>query len=614
MAIAFSCSECGKQYKVKDELAGRTVTCKDCSSPLRVPAVSPAPVTTEVENLAVEALVESKSEIAALPDQIEFECPRCVETVKVDAKFAGKQAQCPACKYPIRVPQLTDPKARNLRAADHKPTLAKRTDDPNLVGAWGNTTTTSIVSRDALEEADALRTRRIKPSVISRTMWIVIGALAAAAIALGFLLIRSHRTTKHRDDFMAKALALANETTVSPTVAAEVRRAAGEYRANDQHPNYVDANKLLIQAHERLPAADARTSYKAFERLLILTDIALSQAQLGGDAPARTAEDRIEWDKLVGDLRKTMRALVEVREFPMPDGMALAYERLARQMGMSGGKSPAILVLAGSNVLPRPEDQAEPLASIGLELVRRGDAGRTKAEELAESARSLVGPGQSMPKLIALHVVLDKNNMLPQVKAPTESEPAADVRLGFAEGLARRGEIDRARAVAQLPGRIEDRFAAQVLVAANIDAAAANPDFDACVSILEKDWGSRDLPDWSLIRLSQAIGRARATSVGARLFAWLQSQSPSGPHSQAVRAWAQYELLRNGAAPVNEETVQAMTPTHTAGSAFAWEALGRYLGVNGQAPSTLEQCPPAIRERTLAIAGIALGLLDSLRK
>ena len=212
MAIAFSCSECGKQYKVKDELAGRTVTCKDCSSPLRVPAVSPAGVTPEVENLAVEALVESKSEIDALSDQIEFECPRCVETVKVDVKFAGKQAQCPACKYPIRVPQLTDPKARNWRAADHKPTLAKRTDDPNLVGAWGNTTTTSIVSRDALEEADALRTRRIKPSVISKTMWIVIGVLATAADRPRLTCsIRSHRTTKHRDDFMAKAQAQARQ-------------------------------------------------------------------------------------------------------------------------------------------------------------------------------------------------------------------------------------------------------------------------------------------------------------------------------------------------------------------------------------------------------------------
>jgi hypothetical protein len=613
MAIAFSCSECGKQYKVKDELVGRTVTCKDCDAALRVPAASPAPVSPEVENLAIEALAESKSDIS-LPDQIEFECPRCVEMVKVDVKFAGKQAQCPACKYPVRVPQVTDPKARNWKAADHKPTLAKRVDDPNLVGAWGNTTTSSIVSRDALAEANALKTRRVKPSVISKTMWTVIGVLATAAVVLGVLLIRSHRTTKHRDDFMARALEIASDKETPPLVAAEVRRAAADYRAHDTHPNFVEANKLLIQAQERIPAGEARSSYKALERLLILTEIVLSQAQLGGDAVARTPEDRIEWDKLVGDLRKTMGALVEVREFPMPDGIALAYERLARQVGLNGGKSPVLLVLTGSNVLARPEVQIEPLAAAGLEIWNRGAAGRAQAEEFAAAGRSLLNGTQPTPKLIALHVVLDKANLLPQASLPTEGEPSANMRLGFAEGLARRGEIDKARSVAQLPGRIEDRFAAQVLVAANSDAAAANQDFEACVSLLEKDWGSRDLPDWPLIRLSQAIGRNKATAVGGRLFGWLQERSPPGPHPQSVRAWAQYELLRSGTAPISEEVVQSMTPTHTAGSALAWEALGRSISERGQAPSTLDHCSPAMRSHALAIAGLALGLLDSLRK
>ena len=98
MAIAFSCPECGKQYKVKDELAGKPVTCKTCSAAIRVPVATvaasvPAP---EVESLAVEALVEPAADgAAAAPDQIEFECPNCIETVKLDAKFAGKQAQCP---------------------------------------------------------------------------------------------------------------------------------------------------------------------------------------------------------------------------------------------------------------------------------------------------------------------------------------------------------------------------------------------------------------------------------------------------------------------------------------------------------------------------------------
>src|SRR5262245_41577372 len=35
MAIAFSCPQCGKEYKVKDELAGKPVTCKVCTAPIR---------------------------------------------------------------------------------------------------------------------------------------------------------------------------------------------------------------------------------------------------------------------------------------------------------------------------------------------------------------------------------------------------------------------------------------------------------------------------------------------------------------------------------------------------------------------------------------------------
>ena len=37
MAISFSCPQCGKGYKVKDELAGKTVPCKECAEPIRIP-------------------------------------------------------------------------------------------------------------------------------------------------------------------------------------------------------------------------------------------------------------------------------------------------------------------------------------------------------------------------------------------------------------------------------------------------------------------------------------------------------------------------------------------------------------------------------------------------
>lgn len=46
MSIAFSCEQCGQQYRVGDELAGRSVACKTCGASLTIPAES-APIAVE---------------------------------------------------------------------------------------------------------------------------------------------------------------------------------------------------------------------------------------------------------------------------------------------------------------------------------------------------------------------------------------------------------------------------------------------------------------------------------------------------------------------------------------------------------------------------------------
>jgi hypothetical protein len=153
-----------------------------------------------------------------------------------------------------------------------------------------------------------------------------------------------------------------------------------------------------------------------------------------------------------------------------------------------------------------------------------------------------------------------------------------------------------------------------VLIAAAVEPSAANPDLDACVELLEKEFEGRDLPDWPLIRLCQTIGRAHAPGNGTRLFDYLQKRGKLSGRPEALRAWAQYELLRSDSAPLSDEIVQAMTPAHAAGCALAWEALGRHRGAAGAAPATVAQCPEAFRSRPLALSGIALGLLDHQNK
>lgn len=44
MPIMARCRECGKQYRIKDELAGEVLPCKECGANFRVPARRPAPV------------------------------------------------------------------------------------------------------------------------------------------------------------------------------------------------------------------------------------------------------------------------------------------------------------------------------------------------------------------------------------------------------------------------------------------------------------------------------------------------------------------------------------------------------------------------------------------
>lgn len=613
MAIAFSCPQCGKGYRVKDDLAGKPVNCKECSAPMRVPApvATPAIPDPEAESLAEAALKESPAAEGGPPDEIEFECPNCIEQVKVDLKFAGKQAPCPNCRRIVRIPLPADPRSRDWRAADHRPTLARH-DDKSLEGHWGNATNTSVVSRDALAEADALKRRRVRPGRPKWQIGLFAGGVALAAL-LGVLLYRSHRTAKHRNDYLDVAFQAADAGS-SPVIAAELHRSAAEYHMRHREPRLDDAERELRVARDKAPAINPAMTDKTLERVLLLTEVALTQAALGGDAAAVSANTRLPWSRVQPELRRTLTALSS--GIALPDGgITLAYERLARALGMSGDKEPVAPALIAI-VFPRPEDRIDFLAGVGLEFTKLGPEGKEKAAALAVQGRSLAaGTSGAVPaKLIALHLVLDQIGQLPSVKPPGDGEPPLDVRLGFAEGFALRGELEPAQRVARLPGRFEDRFAASTVIANALEPSAANPELAFAVDLLIKELGSRDLPDWPLIRLAQACGRAASPS-GAALFEFLQKMPSLSPRSQAVRAWVQYELLRGGAGamPATEAAVQAMTPAHAAGAALAWGALGRQRALAGDVPSTAAAAPEWMRSRALALAGAALGLLEAAR-
>src|SRR5690349_18300431 len=203
MSIAFQCPKCQKAYTVKDELARKQVVCKACQNRIRVPApvASAAAPAPEVESLAAATLTDEPAPgVAEAPATFEAECPNCMETIQWDAKLAGKQAPCPNCRRIVRVPVPAGGR-KDWRVADHRPTLAKHDIDPNLAGAWGNTTGARVVSRDALVEAEAIPDRKRQPwTAQQKVYYSVIVACLLGLVVVGALLFKTRRVEGRRDD------------------------------------------------------------------------------------------------------------------------------------------------------------------------------------------------------------------------------------------------------------------------------------------------------------------------------------------------------------------------------------------------------------------------------
>ena len=77
MTIPFACPCCNARYEVGDDLAGKTVLCRECERRGQVPDLTAPP--------------------AALA------CPNCRQTTELPAAMAGRWARCPACSTLARV-------------------------------------------------------------------------------------------------------------------------------------------------------------------------------------------------------------------------------------------------------------------------------------------------------------------------------------------------------------------------------------------------------------------------------------------------------------------------------------------------------------------------------
>ncbi len=602
MAIKFNCPHCRRALNVKDHLAGKKAACPACKKVLTIPQPAPAPVAEDVENLAAAAFAESRAAAdARAAETIDFTCPLCDEPVSFNVSEGGKRAQCPKCRNIIKVPlpEKKDPTDwRNQ--GDNLPSGARRDTAPAPEGAW-NPANAKLVSREALEEAGALRPD--KRRALTTSQKVNRGALAGAvafAVLVGSLAAYKSWARGRQDDLVARA-AQAAEDAQDKEAGAALHRAVGEYvlRGNARTAGD-DAKKEFDKARAQLAGAAPGPA-----RDLLLADLALSEADLGGVAAEVDGGRRLKWDEVQKQLGHTLNP----RHLNSSSWGRFHALRLTSRKLIELGQGTTAVGLAAQLAAPgNPAAEeslsyegSEALGVVGLEFLRAGQ--KDQAERLLTQAQARP---QTAPSVVALAVALGK----PEPKAAASAEELDLSMIGRAEGQARLGNAAPARAAIRPEATTEVRLRALLgIVAATVDAGAVDQaSLDAAAQLAVEAANARNASPWLVYRLVVLAARAGQPDTAAKV-----ADTISDP---VLRGRAQYEVLRARLKGLREkkepadEKLLAGIDKQSVALGLAYEAVARHnAALDGGAAKAVEAWDEAVRP--FGLVGAALGLQDA---
>lgn len=545
LKIKLTCpnAKCKRRLWAPAAQAGKKVRCPGCKTVLTVPAVQ----ATEVEALAAAALADRPAGPQAPGGKpIQLECPHCDEKVEAPFDMAGKQMPCPACSRILRVPLPKREGPRDWRAVDKRAAAAAlKGNEPAPEGEWGTVTASSRVSADALLEAEAVPVAVERRPVARRIVrWAV---ATAAVLVFGGVIWGFWRYELRRSNESVLARVLKDlDTNAGPRLpdlqAAEINRAAGEYFIGADKPD--QARDRLLRAQQRLGSMTS----DAAARDLAVIDLALTLADLGGDAEAVRAGRRDSWQD-----PPLQRVWNRVAEMPQtPEGRADFIRQVA---GKLAAKEQLPLGRTVAQGLSGPaRDKPELLALWGLVLhnVGRGDDAKKVAAELLPPYQArlkdpkLTG-GRPGPNLLALLVAVGHTEPARILTGASLQEslrqPFPEVRLGYAMGLAHAGRLAEARQQAASPGPVPQQVEALTAVAEvalskrDVEEAdrAAKQAVELAMQLLPAEAGQSITP-WTLYRLVRA---AAAAGVAADTLQPIADAVPAG-----LRDRAQLEAVR----------------------------------------------------------------------
>lgn len=615
MAIAIKCPHCQTGYSLKDDLAGKRVTCRTCRKPFPVPAPVAAPANpADADAMAAAAFADEQPPPAVKAVEtaaIKVKCPHCDFENSFEASLAGKNRPCQndECRKILKVPlpKKVDPKDWRKAGAD-KPSAAKA-EDPGFEGAWSASAATAV-SRDALKRAEAIGVDEEEP----RSPWqkIKFGVLALAVLGLiGFGVVWGvHKwSAKQQRGTMELALEYIDPKSKKPADAklpAEPARLiawqAGVYELSKQ--NAAAARKHLDEART--------LGTQSPEKTAAMIEMAAAYSDLGGSKDEADRNVRQEWDK--EKVFTNLRAMVGQLSAPGDDGRdarSYAMHLLARRL-IKRGQEVRAEQLAKSIT---SDDAPEMLGAVGLELLAQGQ--RDKAEQIALSTDNLQNR-EIAPSLLALWLALGSADADPAkaksaldkatkiAPPPGNGELTRMVRVGYAEGLARQGKLNEARTLAWRNGDAIDRLRAGAAVAAAVvdSKPGDHDDLKACALFLEGELKGRQVPLWLMMRLTQLSARAGRADLGEKFAATIADPG--------LKAWAQLLALRAKLKATEGRASEDLakdvgTPKQLANS-MAYSAIARHNARAGSASAETKEVRdwPVEQTRPFGYAGIAL--------
>lgn len=556
MAIEFNCPHCQYQYRLKDEYAGKSATCKGCRQKITIP--QPITVPPDTQLTAAELEAREAAALAALADEpakveqqeaaklIPVECSYCGHKWTEPITRAGKNALCPnpECRQRIKIPEPKDEGQYDWRQTKTKgPSLAK--DNQQKLDNVQDAGAAQIVSGTALKEAGADGVEYEPRPLKQKVMFAVVAVGLVAAVVFGTMYAFRTRTEVKDDRTMedaqkelaAGAADLPKEDAAAFT--ALMHMAAGEHAVRHPDPKKVkEGMDLFAKA-----AGALRTAAPTPTRQAAVAELAVAMLTMGGTEEQAREHLRLRWmpdaklatrpNERVFTVFEELGKVLDIVSGADPEYRSQLARRLARELIKRGQTTLAVELLPRA-LFPQPE-QPDARAMIALEVFRAdrsSDVPRKVATELVARAADLQKAPSPSAQTLFLVVKPDK---APTVVPPPGGAVLDSSRYAYVGFHVLEGREPDALKLALANGRPESQVRALTLLADW--AADPGPALDAAAGVVAANAGPKTpLSPWSVARLA-AVAAEKGRAEQAKAFADKLSD-------EGLKAWAKADGFR----------------------------------------------------------------------